>query len=149
MANFTEIVSIEAPQSAAEGESVDIVVTVKNKNYWGDGRNQWVAVTGVADGVTIPFQPENSNIPSLQTAVFTGSFTMPGKNVTAGVGTWVPWLSNGVLGDWRIEEQRSLPIALSGDVPGPTPDEESEIPWLALAGIGGVALLGILLIRRK
>lgn len=153
MAIFTSIIEVVAPSSAMQGAMVDVVVRVKAEDYWGDGRDQWIAVTGRYNSTELFFLPEAAKVGALQIQDFTISFTMPGKDVMVSYGSWVPYLSNGVLGDWRIEDSGYVDIALGAEPPpnGEPPEEEPwwKNTWLIVGGIAAVAVLGIVLVRKK
>lgn len=79
MGYYTDIIEIIAPSEAAQGETVDIKVKVKNINPYGVG--EWVSVTALYDGIGIPMSPGYIFVDYLATESFTGSFFMPPNNV--------------------------------------------------------------------
>jgi len=72
-----DIVKIDAPASAPEGEQVIVDVSVKNIS----GADKYIAVTGRYDSTGIPFQFDYLLVSPGQTVVFRGNFTMPSKKV--------------------------------------------------------------------
>ncbi len=82
---YTEITEIVAPDSAAEGERVDVTVKVKNiDTYW----DHVIACVAVVDGLR--FIDEVVIIPSGGTYSYSGAFLMGGGNVTIYAYTYYP-----------------------------------------------------------
>ncbi len=75
---LSDIVKIDAPASAAPGDTVVIYVWVKNL----DASANYIAVTGVYDSSPISFLDEYYSVPPGETAVWRSyGFAMPNKNI--------------------------------------------------------------------
>lgn len=147
MANYAQIVQLVAPGNALEGDQVDIVVKVKNLY------NQpiTIAVSGAYRGVSLEnpqidlpqeaWTPSVADVGAGQIKEFSTSFEMLNEDIFLLVGSY--YLGGGIF---NLDDQKSVNIALGGGEEPPPPP--SKIPWLAIAGIGGAALLGIMLVRR-
>ena len=81
---YADIIKTDAPSSASVGEQVIIDVSVKNIS----GSDQYLAVTGVYDSLSIPFQFDYLLVSPQQTVIFRGWFTMPSKKVRVQVWSW-------------------------------------------------------------
>ena len=116
MGKYTQIVDIDAPGSAAEGERVNVSVRVKNiDSYW----DHLVACVTIADGDR--FIDQAANIPSLDTHSFTGRFTMPNKAVTIYAYSYYP-----VGPDWILDDQAQVAVALTEVFEGTISKKELE-----------------------
>jgi len=100
---YADIVKIDAPSSASAGDQVIVDVSVKNIS----GSDQYIAITGVYDSTSIPFQFEYLLVSPQETVIFRGSFTMPSKNVRVTAWSWYWDGSN-----WVQEDEMTKDIAL-------------------------------------
>ena len=81
---YADIIKIDAPSSAAVGDTVIIDVSVKNIDS-----NDWnIAVTAGYDSNSVPFQFDYLLVSPGQTVIFRGWFTMPSKNVKVTAWSW-------------------------------------------------------------
>lgn len=111
MAQYADIVEIQAPASARAGELVSIGVVVKNLIDYAF----YVSVTGYFDGVAIPFSPDYIAVDPGATYRFSGSFTMPGNKVRVTANSWF-WSGS----EWTQDGEAYVDIALLAAVPEPT-----------------------------
>jgi hypothetical protein len=81
---YADIVKIDAPSSASAGEQVIVDVSVKNIS----GSDQYLAVTGVFDSTSFPFQFDYLLVSPQQTVIFRGWFAMPSKSVRVTAWSW-------------------------------------------------------------
>ncbi len=109
MAQYADIVEIQAPASARAGELVSIGVVIKNLVDYGF----YVSVTGVVDGIEIPFSPDNAVVDPGAAYIFSGSFTMPGNKVRVTANSWF-WSGS----EWVQDGEDYVDIALAA-VPEP------------------------------
>ena len=100
---YVDIIKIDAPSNASAGEQVIVDVSVKNPS----GSDQYIAITGVYDSTSIPFQFDYLLVSPQQTVVFRGWFTMPSNNVRVTVWSWY-WDGS----KWVQEDQMTRDIAL-------------------------------------
>ena len=100
---YADIIEIDAPSSASAGEQVIVDVSVKNLG----GSDQYLAVTGVFDSTSIPFQFDYLLLSPQQTVIFRGSFTMPSNNVRVTAWSWY-WDGS----KWVQDDQMTKDIAL-------------------------------------
>ena len=84
MAQYADIIKIEAPSSALTGEQIIIDVSVKNIS----SSDRYLAITGVFDSTSIPFQFDYLLVAPGQTVIFRGWFAMPSKNVKVTTWSW-------------------------------------------------------------
>jgi len=105
---YADIVKIDAPLSASEGEHVIIDVSVKNIS----GSDQYIAITGVYDSMSIPFQFDYLLVSPQQTVIFRGWFSMPSNNVRVTVWSWY-WDGS----KWVQDDQMTKDIALAALTP--------------------------------
>ncbi len=84
MAQYAQVVEINAPSSAVEGDPVSIAVQVRNLADYGF----YVSVTGDADGSPVVFTPDYAAADPGAACTFYGSFVMPGSGVTITVTSW-------------------------------------------------------------
>ena len=84
MAQYADIIKIEAPSSVSAGEQVIVDVSVKNIN----GSDRYLSITGVFDSTSIAFQFDYLLVTPGQTVIFRGWFTMPSKNVKVTARSW-------------------------------------------------------------
>lgn len=108
MAEYADIIKVEAPSSAIEGAAVNVDVSVKNIG----ASDQYLAVTAVFDSTSFPFQFDYLLVSPGQTVIFRGSFTMPSKNVSITAWSWY-WDGSDWVQDDRDEKQISLDQATS------------------------------------
>ena len=104
---YTEITEIVAPDSAAEGERVDVTVKVKNiDTYW----DHVIACVAVVDGLR--FIDEVVIIPSGGTYSYSGAFLMGGGNVTIYAYTYYPE-PYAVPTEWILDDQAQKAVSLA------------------------------------
>jgi len=101
---YADIVKIDAPSSASEGEQVIVDVSVKNIS----GSDQYLAITGVFDSTSFPFQFDYLLVSPQQTVIFRGWFAMPSRSVRVTVWSWY-WDGS----KWVQEDQVTKDIALA------------------------------------
>ncbi|MBA7668096.1 hypothetical protein ES703_76200 [subsurface metagenome] len=102
MAEYTEIREIVAPDSAAQGERVDVTVKVKNiDTYW----DHVVACVAIVDGLR--FIDEAVIIRSGETYSYSGAFLMAGGDVTIYAYTYYPRDT-----EWILDDQAQKDVAL-------------------------------------
>jgi hypothetical protein len=91
---YTDIIRIDAPSSAAQGERVDVTVRVKNiDTYW----DHVIACVVEVDGLR--FIDELQIIRSGETNSYSGAFLMAGGNVTIYAYTYYPEDTEWILDD--------------------------------------------------
>lgn len=105
MANWADIVTVMAPQSALAGELVNIVVRVKNIGGYGF----YAAVSGIYDTTEFYFSPDYQGIAPGETLYFSGSFTMPSKKVRVTVYSFF-WTGS----EWYKDDEDYIDINLAG-----------------------------------
>ena len=105
---YADIIKVDAPSSASAGEQVIVDVSVKNLS----GSDQYLAVTGVYDSTSIPFQFDYLLVSPQQTVIFRGWFTMPSKNVRVTVWSFY-WDGT----NWVQDDQMTKDIALAVSTP--------------------------------
>ena len=103
MGKYTDIIDIVAPDSAAEGERVDVTVKVKNIDPIYD---HVVACVVIYDGTR--FIDEVAIIDSGQTHSFSSRFTMPASDITIYAYSYYP-----VGADWILDDQAQKDVALA------------------------------------
>lgn len=116
MGEYTDIVEIDAPGSAAAGERVP--VTIKIKNTW--DYNLLIAADGAYDGV--PFLHMESWVPAGETHSFSGSFTMPSSGVTIHASSSY-WLFGDI---WELDDEAEKGVSLAEVVGGTISKKELE-----------------------
>ena len=84
MAQYAQIVSIDALASAHPGDLVSIAVQIKNLADYGF----YVALTGDQNGSGITYSPDYTGVDGGAIFTFYGSFFMPNQKVTITVTTW-------------------------------------------------------------
>jgi|GEM_PF-2883007 len=99
---FTDIIEIDAPDSAAQGERVDVTVKVKNIDTLFDHHISCVAIV---DGLR--FIDEVAIIPSGETHSYSGAFLMAGGDVTIYAYSYYP-----VGPDWIPDDAAEEDVAL-------------------------------------
>jgi len=102
---YTDIVSIDAPSSAASGETVQVTVKIKNTYSAAIG----VACVGVRDTTDRFIDWLSYNIPAGSTHSFTGSFIMPSKSCTIHVYSY--WY--GADSVWHSDDEDSKNVSLA------------------------------------
>ena len=101
---YADIIKIDAPSSAAVGDTVIIDVSVKNIDS-----NDWnIAVTAGYDSTSVPFQFDYLLVSLGQTVIFRGWFTMPSKNVKVTAWSW-HWDGN----SWVQDDLMTKDIAVA------------------------------------
>ena len=101
---YTQITEITAPSSAMAGDTIDIVVRVKNLY----SSAIYIAVTASYDGDTIPITPDYQSVDAGVIGVYNGSFTMPNNNVREYVWSYY-WTGS----EWYLDDQAYVDIALA------------------------------------
>lgn len=117
--NYTDVVEIVAPSSAAAGETV--LVTVKVKNKWTGGFRISVAVTYEPGPVRF-IGPEDHYVAAGATRSWSGSFTMPATDVTI-------WASSSYWGEdqlWHYDDEMSKKVTLAEVVKGTITEKELD-----------------------
>ncbi len=140
MAHYAEIVAIEIPESANEGDEVHVVIKVKNLEPSGAIT---IAVTGLYDYVNPLPQPPILQVPALQIGAFPTSFIMPNKDTAIHVGSWY---KSG--GEYVQDDLAETIVPLTVEEPPTPPPPPSKIPWGALAVIGGLTAVGIVVAKK-
>ena len=105
MAQYAQIVQIEAPSSAAEGDLVSVAVQVKNLVDYGF----YIAVTGSEGGSNITFSPDYAGVDPGAIYTFYGSFFMPGQSVTITIYSWW-WGSDST---WHQDDVKTKTVNLA------------------------------------
>jgi hypothetical protein len=101
---YADIIQIDAPVSAAVGDTVIIDVSVKNIS-----NNDWnIAVTAGYESTSVPFQFDYLLVLPGETVVFRGWFTMPSKNVKVTAWSW-HWDGN----SWVQDDLMTKDIAVT------------------------------------
>lgn len=103
-----DIINIDAPSSASAGDQVIVDVAVQNIS----GIDQYIAVTGVFNSTTIPFQFDYLLVSPGQTVTFRGWFTMPSENVRVTAWSW-SWDGS----QWVQDDQMTKDIAIAALTP--------------------------------
>lgn len=103
MGKYTDIVKINAPDSAAQGELVNVTVRVKNIDSLFD---HLVACVVIVDGLR--FIDEVAIIPSLKTHSFSGAFGMAGGDVTIYAYSYYPY-----YGEWILDDEATKDVDLT------------------------------------
>jgi len=101
---YTSITEITAPSSAMAGDTVDIVVRVKNLATYGI----YIAVTASYDGITIPITPDYASVNAGAIGVYNGSFTMPSYDVTIKVWSFY-WTGT----EWYQDDSDQVDVAMA------------------------------------
>ena len=114
MAEYVEIIALEAPDSAIEGKAVGVSVTLKNISsynlsamvgaYLDYGVTPWPEVSFPYNAVTL--SPGESH-------TFDGSFTMPDSDVT--IHAYSYWY--GSDGAWHADDKETKDVSLTELVP--------------------------------
>ena len=113
---YTEIVEIEAPDSAAQGERVDVTIKVKNiDTYW----DHVVACVAIVDGLR--FIDEVVIIPAGGTYSYSGAFLMGGGNVTIYAYSYYPYYE-----EWILDDQATKDVLLAEVFEGTISRKELE-----------------------
>jgi len=105
MAAAADIIKIEAPSQAYEGEQVIVDVSVKNISTV----DKYIAVTGLFDSAELPFQFDYLLVSPGQTVIFRGWFTMPAKSITVMVWSFY-WSGTQWVEDDSLTKNISLSI---------------------------------------
>ncbi len=116
---YTEIVQIVAPASAAYGELVTVMARVKAINWH---EPFYIAVTGSYNGVDFDYSPGYALVSPNEIFPFTYSFYMPNHDVKVEVWTW--WWGES---EWYYDEEYAyVDIALEVLVAGTITRKELE-----------------------
>lgn len=117
MGDYTEIQEIVAPDSAAQGERVDVTVKVKNidPTFY-----HWVACVAIYDG-SAHFIDEEAFLAPGATYSFSGRFTMPNKAVTITAYSYYSY-----YGEWIPDDEASKNVALAEVFEGKISKKELE-----------------------
>jgi hypothetical protein len=120
MAQYADIVEIEAPGEAVAGARVDIKVYIKNL----ESRTIGLMVGGALEYGEIPwptieFPNDYANFPPGETYYFAGYFTMPDSDVT--IHAYSYWY--GVDSTWHFDDEDTKDVSLAGE---PPPEEPVE-----------------------
>ena len=101
MAQYAEIVAVDAPEAAAQGETVDIAIRVKN-TYSATISIRVAAglVCEVEPAPEISFDEYGANIEAGAVYAFNGHFVMPGCDVD--IYSWSFWY--GADGHWHTDD---------------------------------------------
>ncbi|GAI64423.1 unnamed protein product [marine sediment metagenome] len=116
---YTDIVDIVAPSSAVAGETVPVTVRVKNTHTFGFRIS--VAVTYVPGPVRF-IGPEDKWVAAGATESWSGSFTMPGNDVTI-------WAYSSYWGEdqlWHLDDEDEKDISLAEVFKGTISKKELE-----------------------
>jgi len=107
---YTDIVKVEAPDSASAGQTVTIKVSVKNKATTID---QYILVMGTYDSTELYASPEYALVSPQAKQVFTLSFIMPDHGIVFGIWSyiWVEYPDQ--PGYWYNDEYQSVSISLA------------------------------------
>lgn len=105
---YADIVRIDAPSSASQDDQAIVDVSVKNIS----GSDQYLAVTGVFDSTSFPFQFDYLLVSPQETMIFRGWFVMPSKSVRVTAWSWY-WDGS----KWVQEDQVTKDIALAALTP--------------------------------
>jgi hypothetical protein len=105
---YADIIKIDAPASAAVGDTVIIDVSVNNIS----SNDQYIAVTAGYDSTSFPFQFDYLLVSPGQTVVFRGVFTMPSENVRVTAWSW-SWDGS----QWVQDDQMTKDIAVAVSTP--------------------------------
>lgn len=117
MGVYTEIVDIIAPDSAAEGERVDVTVKVKNIDTVYD---HLVACVAIYDG-SAHFIDEAVIISRGGTHSFSGHFSMPNESIIIYAYSYYPYYQ-----EWILDDQASKDITLAEVFEGKISRKELE-----------------------
>ena len=101
---YADIIKIDAPASAAVGDTVIIDVSVKNIS----SNDQYIAVTAGYDSTSFPFQFDYLLVSPGQTVIFRGWFTMPSQKVRVEAWSWY-WDNN----NWVQDDQMTKDISVA------------------------------------
>lgn len=101
---YTDIVEIVAPDSATEGERVDVTVRVRNIDPVYD---HLVACVAIYDG-SAHFIDEATLIRAGETYSFSGSFTMPNRDITIDAFSYYPEYK-----EWIVDDRKSKDVSLA------------------------------------
>jgi len=81
---YTDIVEVIAPDKAIVGDTVQVIVRVKNLYT----EAIYIAVTGRYNETNLSFSPPNAAVSAGQTYDFTTFFTMPQKDIRVHLWSW-------------------------------------------------------------
>ena len=109
MAQYAQIVEINAPSNAVAGDSVSIAIQVRNLADYGF----YVSITGDVDGSQVVFTPDYAGADAGATCIFYGSFVMPGRNVTINATSWW-WGSDDT---WHQDDVKTKAVSLNALTP--------------------------------
>ena len=110
MAQYADIVTIEAPGEAVAGSRVDIEVHIKNLHSATIG----IMVGGALEYGKTPWPPitfpnDHADFPAGETYYFEGHFTMPDSDVT--IHAYSYWY--GSDGSWHFDDEMTGDVSLA------------------------------------
>ncbi|MBA7615219.1 hypothetical protein ES703_22497 [subsurface metagenome] len=113
---YTDIVGITAPDSAAQGERVNVTVRVKNIDtvYY-----HWVACVAIVNGLR--FIDEDAFLAPGETHSYSGAFLMAGGDVTITAYSYYSY-----YGEWIPDDEASKDVALAEVFKGTISKKELE-----------------------
>lgn len=115
MAKYTDIIEIDAPDSAAQGKRVDVTVKVKNI----DTVNHYIACVAIVDGLR--FIDQVAVIPAEETHSYSGAFLMAAGDVTIYAYSYYP-----VGPDWILDDTAEKDVALTEVFEGTITEKELD-----------------------
>jgi len=100
---FTDIVRIDAPDSAAQGSRVDVTVRIKNidPTFW-----HWVACVAIVNGLR--FIDQDTFLGPGKTHSYSGAFLMAGGDVTITAYSYYSY-----YGEWIPDDEAEKDVALA------------------------------------
>ena len=114
MAQYADIVKIEAPSEAVAGSRVDIKVHIKNLYSATIGIMVGGALEyGETPWPTIEFPNDHADFPPGETYYFEGYFTMPDSDVT--IHAYSYWYGSDGL--WHFDDEMTEDVSLAELVP--------------------------------
>ncbi|GAI75440.1 unnamed protein product, partial [marine sediment metagenome] len=113
---YTDIIKIDAPSSAAQGERVDVTVKVKNidTTFY-----HWVACVAEVDGLR--FIDQDAFLAPEETHSYSGTFLMAGGDVTITAYSYYSY-----YGEWIPDDEASKNVALAEVFEGTISKKELE-----------------------
>lgn len=114
---YTNIVDIIAPASASAGELVNIEAKVKNLA----AQVIYISTSGRFDTTIFYLYPEYSTVDAGVTSSFSGSFTMPSKDIRVYVWSYY-WTGT----EWYLDDESYVDIALAEVYQGSLSKKELE-----------------------
>ena len=117
MGIYTDIVAIVAPSEAAPGQLVNVEARVKNLA----GYAIFFSTSGKFDDAIFYLYPEYDTVGSGETYSFSGSFTMPNKDVRVNV-----WSHYWTGEEWLVDDEAYIEISLAEVFEGTISRKEVE-----------------------